>query len=332
VLGPEPPKPLYPFLTAADPTIEGLVKAWPGAPGALGIFTSEGGQFSNGYGMSQENRLKTAAACSEIWDGHPIKRVRAADGVSILRGRRLSMHLMIQPDAAARFLSDAVLRDQGLLSRVLVAAPDSLAGKRLYRETDQADEAGIRAYGARLLSLLETPWPLAKGKANELDPRPLAMSASSAAKWRAFFDHVEGQSGPGQDLSGIRDFAAKAAEHAARIAGVLTVVADRNATEISPAVLEGALALADWYVSEAARLQSAARTDPRLLRAQQLLMWMQSQGGDEIDFRDALRLGPGPVRTKAKADEAFAVLIDHGWVHQVSDRPRRVRVIPAEGR
>jgi hypothetical protein len=280
--------------------------------------------------MSQENRLKTAAACSEIWDGHAIKRVRAADGVSILRGRRLSMHLMIQPDAAAGFLSDPVLRDQGLLSRMLVAAPDSLAGRRLYRETEPADEAAIKAYGARLLSLLEAPWPLANGNANELDPRPLSMPADSAATWRAFFDHVEGQSGPGQDLSGIRDFAAKAAEHAGRIAGVLTVVADRGATEINPAALEGALTLADWYVSEAVRLQSAARTDARLVRAQHLLGWMRGWGKPEISFREVLQFGPLATRTKATADEAVSILIAHQWLEQTSARPRLFRLFAWE--
>jgi hypothetical protein len=95
--------------------------------------------------------------------------------------------------------------------------------------------------------------------------------------------------------------------------------------------MEGALTLADWYVAEAVRLHGAARTDPRLLRSQQLLAWMQSQGSEEIDFREVLRLGPGPVRTKAIADEALAILMDHGWVRQLSDRPRRFRVVAAEG-
>jgi hypothetical protein len=330
-LGPEPPRPLHPFPTAADPTIEGLVKAWSSAQAALGIFTAEGGQFTNGHGMSQENRLRTAAACSELWDTQPIKRVRAADGVTILRGRRLAMHLMLQPDAAAAFLADRVLRDQGVLSRMLVAAPDSLAGMSFYRETLPDDDAAIRAYGARLLSLLEAPWPLAAGKSNELEPRTLPMSADVAAEWRAFHDHIESQCGRGQQLSGIQDFAAKAAEHAARIAGVLTIVEDRHAGEISPSAMEGALTLTDWYVAEAVRLHGAARTDPRLLRSQQLLAWMQSQGSEEIDFREVLRLGPGPVRTKAIADEALAILMDHGWVRQLSDRPRRFRVVAAEG-
>ncbi len=77
--------------------------------------------FIGGHGMSPDNRLRTAAGYSEMWDGHPIKRVRSLDGVSILYGRRLSMHLMVQHDAAAQFLADPLLRDQGLLSRVLVA-------------------------------------------------------------------------------------------------------------------------------------------------------------------------------------------------------------------
>ena len=47
-LGPEPDRPLHPFLTASEPTIEGLVKAWASAPAALGIFTAEGGMFIGG--------------------------------------------------------------------------------------------------------------------------------------------------------------------------------------------------------------------------------------------------------------------------------------------
>lgn len=103
-LGPEPKQPLYPFLTAPEPTIEGLVKAWTSAPASLGVFSAEGGMFIGGHGMSQDNRLRSAAGYSEMWDGKPIKRVRSLDGVTILHGRRLSMHLMVQHDAAAQFL------------------------------------------------------------------------------------------------------------------------------------------------------------------------------------------------------------------------------------
>ncbi len=141
---------------------------------------------------------------------------------------------------------------------------------------------------------------------------------------------MEGQTGPGHDLSGIRDFAAKAAEHAARIAGVLTVVEDQTATEISPAALEGALTLADWYIAEAVRLQSAARTDPRLVRAQHLLGWLRGRGKPEFSIGDVLQFGPVPTRTKAAADDALSILIAHQWLAETSARPRLFRLFALE--
>lgn len=329
-LGPESPPPLFPLLTAPDPTVEGLAKAWVNALGSLGLFTAEGGQFVGGHGMSAENRLKSSAIFSEIWDGKPIKRVRAQDGVSLLHGRRLALHLMIQPDAAALFLADPVLRDQGLLSRVLVAAPDSIAGTRHYREPAPQDDAAIRAYGNRILSLLETPWPLSEGSRNELEPRALAMSGEATGLWRAFYDHVEAQCGAQGELRGIRDFAAKAAEHAARIAGVLTIVDDVHAPEIGAEAMQSALTLTDWYVAEAVRLQQAARTDPKLLRAAGLLDWLRSRNTVETEFRDILRLGPAATRTKDAADAAVATLKVHGLVVEIMGRPRVVRILPGE--
>lgn len=150
-------------------------------------------QFTGGHGMSDDQRLKTASTYSCFWDGAPAKRLRAGDGVTILIGRRLAIRIMVQPDAAAVFLSDPLLRDQGLLSRVLAAAPDSIAGLRFFRDVDPADDATIRAYGARMLAILETPWPFAPNQRNELEPRALSLSADAVYEWRAFYDHVETQ-------------------------------------------------------------------------------------------------------------------------------------------
>jgi hypothetical protein len=116
-LGDEPEKPLEPNLLSESPTVEGLIKNWPTSHAALGMFSAEGSMFTAGHGMLAENQLKTAATMSAVWDGRPIKRIRAGDGVSVMPGRRLAVHFMIQPDAANAFLSNQSLRDQGLLSR-----------------------------------------------------------------------------------------------------------------------------------------------------------------------------------------------------------------------
>ena len=126
VLGNAPIEPIKPLLTAPEPTVEALAKHWPVLPGALGLFSSGGGQMTGGHGFGPDHRPKTAAALSALWDGAGIRRLRAGDGITDLPGRLLALHLMVQPDVAAVFLSETILRDQGLLSRLLVAAPRPL--------------------------------------------------------------------------------------------------------------------------------------------------------------------------------------------------------------
>jgi hypothetical protein len=332
-LGPEPESPIHPFLTAGSPTIEGLLKVWANAPAALGVFSAEGGQFVGGHGMTEEAKLRTAGAFSELWDGTAAQRIRAGEDLLVLYGRRLSVHLMVQPGAAAQFLSDPVLRDQGLLSRVLAAQPESIAGTRFYRDPTAEDEAAVRAYGARILAILEAPWPLAEGRRNELEPRVLDIAPEAARAWIAFHDHVEGQLLSGGELRSIQDFACKAAEQAARIAGILTVVDDIRAGSIGATAMRRAISLVDWFVGETLRLHHGARaSDPALKVAEELLTWMQARGGGTIDFRDIISDGPRSMpRTKAGAESALATLAAHGWVEEVSRRPRRVRAVKGAG-
>jgi hypothetical protein len=86
------------MLTCPEPTYEGLCRLLPAALPSIGIFAPEGGQFVGGHGMSDEARLRTAAGLSAAWDGEAIRRVRAGDGITILRERRIAMHLMAHPE------------------------------------------------------------------------------------------------------------------------------------------------------------------------------------------------------------------------------------------
>jgi hypothetical protein len=326
-LGPEPRRPLEPILTVPDPTVEGLAKAWANSPGSLGLFSAEGGAFFGGHGMSQDHKLKTAATLSDLWDGSGIRRMRAGDGLLILPGRRLACHLMAQPEAAAAFFADPILRGQGFHSRFLTAGPESMAGSRFYREPKPEDDSAIRAYGARLLALLEATPPLAEGKPNELVPTPLNLSAGAASLWKGFFDHVEAQCGREGDLASIKSFGAKAAENAARIAGVLAVVEDLHCIEVSETIMGNAIDLMNWYVSEALRLAGQAALSPALAKAVRLLEWMQSSGKAEFQFREILQSGPNPVRNKGEAEAAIKILLEHGQVVETLACPRTIRLV-----
>jgi hypothetical protein len=232
-LGPPPSPPLVPMLTCPEPTYEGLCRLLAAGQPSIGIFAAEGGQFIGGHGMSDDAQLRTAAGLSAVWDGQPIRRVRAGDGIMILPGRRVSMHLMVQPAIADLWLRDPLLIGQGLLSRVLMTNPDSAMGTRLYHDEAPDTAPAIGAYREQLLAILEKPLSLAGDSPNELTPRPLRLSEAAGRLLRHFADSVEIRLPEGGALRPISGLANKLSEHAVRLAGVLTLVHDIEAGEIA---------------------------------------------------------------------------------------------------
>ena len=313
-IGPEPQPPLLPMLTCGEPTLEGLHKLFAGGQPTLGIFSDEGGAFISGHAMAVETRLKTVAGLSTLWDGAPIKRVRAVDGADILPGRRLAFHIMAQPDAAARMLSDQVLVDQGFLSRLLVAAPTSTAGTRFQRPLAPETEPALRRYDARLLAILRTPPILLAKTRNALDPRRLELAPEAARRWLAFADDIERLLGAGKALEPVRGFANKLPEHAARVAGVLTLIEDLGAIAISCRTLDQAIRILDFYTSEALRLFEAASCPPELRHAEKLLEWLKAWPEPLVGLSVIYRLGPNSIREAETAKKAVKLLEEHGWL------------------
>ena len=313
-LGPEPVGPLLPMLTCPEPTFEGLTLAMQQGQPSMGIFSSEGGQFIGGHGMSDENKLASAAAYSSSWDGEPIKRVRAKDGVTVLVGRRLSMHLMVQPEVAHLLLGDPLLADQGMLSRYLVTAPETRSGKRFFREPSPDARLKLMAYERQMHEILALPLPLASGKANELEPRILRLSRDARTLQINFSDHVEGRIGPEGEFKPIISLANKLPEHAARLAGVLTIFEDPAADEIQPEYMLRGITLARHYAAEALRLAQATRIDQELRLATILLQWLPSWDDANISVRDIYQYGPNAIRDRKTALRAVAVLEAHGWL------------------
>jgi hypothetical protein len=318
-LGPAPVPPLEPMLTCPEPTFEGLCKLFATGWPSLGIFATEGGQFIGGHGMSEDNKLKTAAGLSDVWDGKPIRRVRSGDGATILPGRRLSAHLMAQPAVADILFRDRLLAEQGLLSRWLPTAPDGTAGTRLWREERPETDANIKRYGARLLDILEAPRPLRAGTVNELEPRRLPLASCARQLWIKFADHVESAIAPNGDLDPIRGLANKLPEHAARLAAVVTLVRDIDAGEIIVADIEAGIALAEHYAAEALRLFGSSRINGDLRLAQRLLDWLLGTWGEPaISLPDIYQRSLNAIGDKAAAAKLVAILEDHGWLVRIA--------------
>jgi hypothetical protein len=314
-LGPAPEPPLEPLLLVREPTYEGIVKLLARGQPSIGLFNDEGGRFWGGYAMSREHQQKTIAGLSDLWDGKPIDRVRSGDGASLLYGRRLSLHLMLQPVVAKPVLSDPLLLGQGLLSRCLICWPASTAGQRLYKPVNLTVDEEVRCYNARLLAILRTDLPAVDDTLNELAPRPLRLHPDTKRLWVAFHNHVERQLGDEQPLAVIRGFGSKAAEHALRIAGVLTLVNNLAASEVDAEHMQAGITLVQFYLTEALRLVDAGAIDQDLLLAEKLLAWAQEH--EHIYLRQIYQFGPNSIRDAKTAKRLVSILEEHGWLIRI---------------
>ena len=328
-IGPEPQAPPHPMLLVADPTPEALVMHLADGRPWGGVFTAEAGLLIGGAAFTDESRMRTGALLNVLWDGDPIRRRRVGTGVHYLPGRRCTAHLMMQPTVATKLMGDATLGGIGTLARVLLVAPESTAGTRLWRESPPSAEVALDAYRAVVAAVMAKRPRVALDNADELDPLPLTLHPEAAIMWRAFHDYVERAQRPEGELAAIRAFASKLPEHAGRIAAVLAAIADPELVEVSAEAMAQGIILAQHYAEEMLRLNGCAAVAPDLRLAQRLLTWWQVRTDRRCHLAAIYQHGPNPLRDAATARRIVTVLEEHGWVRRleagtlVDDAPRK---------
>lgn len=130
---PTPKPPTSRSLTISKATVEGLQQVLRGQP-TIGLLTSEGAEVLGGYSMREERRTAGIAWLLKAWSGETLDSLTRGDGLSVLIGRRVTMHLMLQPVIAESLLTDSAAHGQGFIARCLIAAPRSIAGSRFFRD------------------------------------------------------------------------------------------------------------------------------------------------------------------------------------------------------
>lgn len=318
---PEVSMPTPKSLTTSNATIEGLSKLLKNQS-HVGVFSSEGGEMLSGYSMRGEQRSAGLAFYLKGWSGESIDSLRSGDGLTVLLNRRIAMHVLVQPVLLGQLLSDPLAQGQGLLARCLIAQPATLAGHRPYRDCNPHDNQAVIAFNAVIEGLLATSLPLRpEGDGSELEPRDLYLSEEAKALWVAFYNEIESHQATGKELDGARPFASKAAEHAARIAGIITLVENPNATSICEAVMDGAIEVTGFYLTEHIRLIGSGHADRHPSSLRTLLAWMQEQGRF-VSKKDILQKSPRTLRIlKARGlAPLLTELASRGYILELKDQ------------
>lgn len=305
----KPSKPPCPQIVFEDVTFDGLVKQLIHSQPTIGLFSGEGARVVFGHSMKSEQRLRTVAGFSQFWDGSLIDRIRVSEGVHHITGKRLTMHVQLQPGMARKFLTDACTLDQGLLSRFLIVWPNSRIGRREYTGLDPADAPEIKAFHERVRQLLERP---ATGKPRLLGP---PLDGEAQTEWIAFYDEIERSLGEGGKYAQLRHYANKAAENAARIACVIQIFENPDAQSIEPWAMRGGIAVAKHCLREIDRF-AGRNCDANAEAAQKILDWIVKSGLRTITSVDLGRRAPKECRQKPVWSSAMRILEEHHFVRR----------------
>lgn len=329
--GQAPKAPREPGRRVADATVEGLFRTLYADCQSQALASDEGGIVFSGHSMKAESKARAIGTLSKLWDGDPVDRIRSDGGKQTLYGRRLCAHLMIQPVIAETVLSDDLLTGQGILARMLVSWPESAVSTRPYVSRATVDDPRMVRYITRIGELLALPMPTdPEDPEDGLQPRALPLSDAAKRLWIDHHDHVEfGQAADGP-YAEVRAWASKNAEQALRLAGVLTMVEDHEAVEVSAEVMRQACELARWFLAEAVRLVGTCRTPRRIRDAEALLKWIHDRHLTAVHAQQLQNKGPRAVgRDKAAMDAAIGALVEHGWLKPLPEntvidgKPRR---------
>ena len=293
----EPTPPVNPLLLVSDMTLEGLLKHLLTGYPAVGIFSDEGGTIIGGHAMNPENLLKSLSGFSNFWDAKPVKRLRSGDGIAVIYGRRVAIHLMIQPMVSDMLLGNAMAFEQGFLSRCLVVKPNSTIGTRPFNLMDISCDPRIIAYYKALNRLIRCEIPQHEESKNETAPRTLELTPEAFAQYVEFCNYIESDLKDDGLFESIKGFGCKAGEHALRIAGTLSIFEDPQCTGISDNHVKAGIEIASFYTSECQRLRLLSQQNQEELLSKKLLKWIKEKLAQKpFSVRDIQKDGPRAIR------------------------------------
>jgi len=283
-------------------------------------LNDEGGTFLGGFAMAKEQRMRTVSSLNKLWDGGELDRARAGE-YDVLRGRRLSLHLQIQPKASADLLADGMLTDLGFSARCLVAEPDSTVGTRFRKgPVNPKLHDIVRWFADRVKTCLQHA--AATDDDGNLQLPPLKLDRHAAQIWDDFYNEIEGMMPAHREIWGWLN---KAPQHALRLAGVFTMFQDPRATHIPPTALEQGISLVRYYLDEQLRA-NAARPSEAEEQAESLLRWISDLDLSQVSLRDICRKGPSRLRRVEIAKKTVEMLVALGHLHPLPGRGQNFSV------
>jgi hypothetical protein len=328
------PLPPDPKTQYSDATYEPLVGDFIRGKSAASWDTDEGGQMLCGHSLKADTVAATLGGLTTVYSSGKFERTRSRsnlEGSGVADNRRLSIRLMVQPVVVKEALSNPLLVGQGFLARFLLAAPDSLAGNCLItvdslKRNAYADPR-LKTYWSWLKKIAASPEYI-DPETGEVAPPVLAPDEEAKQVWVDFRNEIERERGPLGMFADLKQFAARCAEQALRLAAVLGCF--EGVKHIDADCMRRACMLARYSLSEWSRYIDAGAVDPELKRAAELMSWLRdpkhAAKWQVFHVNDLGKSGPPAVRKAKVRDKVLAVLLKYH--HLLSSDGKQFRINP----
>lgn len=303
----KPERPLLRESLISDTTIEAVAKALKANPRGLLLDRDELAAWFASFDAYKSG--KRAGGDAQNWmNTHGagfIKVNRAGSQTPIFVERAcVSVCGTIQPEIFTRAMAGDHF-DSGFAARLLIAHPP----KRAKRWTnDDMSRMTQEAFEGRLLDLLDLDFRVD----DDDEKAPIRLILSSEAQ-RRFIEFVDRHGREGLDRDGHEGSAwSKLEAYVARLALVMQLFEDPDATEVCDSILTRAIELVEWFGHEAARFYRGVRERPEEREEHRLCEWLQGHDGSATPAEVA-RSGPRAFRGKSsEVEQLMSNLVARG--------------------
>ncbi len=314
-----------PILYTSDATSEGLAQLMANNGERVLVGSPE----ADALDVIQGRYSDKGAANLGIWlKGH------CGDKMSIIRRGQKRVYLnrpiaslafAVQPESVRGLFNNRDARGRGFLARFLMAAPESLVGRRKTGGEALPMPARLTAkYAATLQRLLSMDIDRERG------PIIVGLSSEASELFVQFERNLEPCLSRDGSLGDQRDWGSKHAGALARVALVFWMLqrADRDSmrdqSPIDGATMSAALAWSEYLVIQHRIVSGIVGADPNIGIAERLLGWFERAGLAEFSRRDAFNsIRASDVSRVDDIDPALSLLVDSGYVKPLGESGRQ---------
>lgn len=175
----------------------------------------------------------------------------------------------------------------------------------------------LEAFHARIHALLEMKLPMDQ-ETGELTPPLLHLNAEAHQIWVTYYNETEAAIAAQGQFYSIRDFAAKSAENAARLACNFHIFQHGVTGEVDADAMNRAIAITEWHLHETLRVFNHIDTPQEMTHARLLLEWLTRKNHCIITASEIATHGPNPLRQREARHAALKTLCEHGYLREIA--------------